>query len=321
MEYTRLGSSGLKVSRLCLGTLMFGPPWSDDRDEAIRIIRHALDLGINFIDTGNAYSEGIVESIVGAAIRDRRDQVVVCTKVHFPTGPGPNDRGNSRAHITRAVEESLTRLGTDYIDVYQLHRPDPETPIEETLGVLDDLVRAGKVRYIGTSRFTGWQLVEALWAADRRLLTPITFEESGYSIFQREIEREVLPACERFGLGVVTFSPLDRGWLVGAYARGQTASSDSRVGLGDPLTDHPDSPRGAVKLDLIEKLRPLAAEVGATLSQYALAWILDNPVITAPIVGPLRLDHLEDNIGAVGISIPPEHRAVIDELVKPGTNV
>lgn len=321
MEYCNLGNTGLKVSRLGLGSLMFGAPWNDDHDDCIRTIHQALDSGINIIDTGNVYSNGETEEIVGKAVKGRRDQVVLVTKFSLPVGPGPNDRGNGRGHILREVERSLKRLGTEYIDVYQAHRSDPDTPIEETLRTLDDLVRAGKVRYIGTSRFAAWQLIESLWVSDRRNLVRFVSEEPPYSIFQRAVEREVLPVCTRYGIGVTCFSPLNRGWLAWNHRQGGEIGATARIGLGDKFTDHPESPAGQRKFDAVQKLIPLAQEANATLSQYALAWILSNPVITAPIIGPLVREHLEDNLGALDIRIPKEHFARIDEICPPRTDL
>jgi aryl-alcohol dehydrogenase-like predicted oxidoreductase len=321
VEYCSLGNTGLKVSRLCLGTLMFGAPWNTDHDDCIRTIHHALDAGINMIDTGNVYSNGETEEIVGKAIRSRRSQVVLATKFGLPVGTGPNDRGSSRVHIVQEVERSLKRLGTEYIDVYQAHRPDSDTPIEETLRALDDLVRAGKIRYAGTSRYSSWQLVESLWVSDVRNLVRFVSEEPPYSIFQRSIERDLVPVCGRYGIGVTCFSPLNRGWLAVKAERDGEVGATDRISLGDKFAEHPDSPAGQKKLEAVKQLLPMAREVNATLSQYALAWILSNPVITAPIIGPLRREHLEDNLGALDVRIPEEHFARIDEICPPGTDL
>jgi aryl-alcohol dehydrogenase-like predicted oxidoreductase len=321
MELSTLGGTGLKVSRLCLGSLMFGAPWNVDHDDCIRTIHQALDAGINMIDTGNVYSNGETEEIIGKAVRGRRDQVVIVTKFGLPVGSGPNDRGNGRGHILREVERSLKRLGTDYIDVYQAHRSDPDTPIEETLRALDDLIRAGKVRYIGTSRFAAWQLVESLWISDRKNLARFVVEEPPFSIFQRSIERDLLPVCARYGFGVTCFSPLNRGWLAVDQRGNGEVGAALRIGLGDRFADHPDSPAGRRKLSAVQHLLSLAREVNATLSQYALAWILSNSAITAPIIGPLRREHLEDNLGALDVQIPPEHFARVDRICPPETDL
>lgn len=321
MEYRNLGQTGVKVSPLCLGAMMFGQRGNTDHADCVRIIHRALDAGINFVDTANVYSSGESEEIVGEALQGRRDQVVLATKVHMPMGDGPNERGNSRVNILREVENSLRRLRTDYIDLYQLHRPDPETPIEETLRALDDLVRSGKVRYVGTSTFAAWELVESYWVSDRHNVHRFRCEQPPYSIFVRHIENDVLPVCRKFGTGVIPWSPLNRGWLAGKYRKGQPVDPQSRAGRGDQFIDQPDSPTGQKKLDLVEELIPMAQEAGANLAQYALAWTLSNPVITAPIIGPRTMEQLEDNLGAIDVCIPPEHLKRIDEMVPPGTNV
>ena len=321
MDYRNLGGAGVKVSPLCLGTMMFGRRGNSDHADCIRIIHRALDAGINFVDTANVYSSGESEEIVGEALKGRRDEVVLATKVHGVMGPGPNDRGNSRDHILREVENSLRRLQTDYIDLYQIHRPDLDTPIEETLGALDDLVHSGKVRYIGSSTYAAWELVESYWVSDRRNLVRFRCEQPPYSIFVRGIEKDVLPFCRKYGTGVIPWSPLNRGWLAGKYRRGQEIDPQSRVGRSDPFIDRPDTPTGKKKLDLVEQLIPMAQEVGATLAQYALAWTLTNPVVTAPIIGPRTMAQLEDNLGALNVRIPPEQLHRIDELVPPGTDV
>jgi len=321
MEYRKLGRTGLKVSPLCLGAMMFGKRGNTDHAHCVRIIHRALDAGINFIDTANVYSNGESEEIVGKALRGRRDRVILATKVHGKMGEGPNDSGNSRGHILREVENSLRRLGTDYIDLYQMHRPDPETPIEETLQALTDLVRSGKVRYIGSSTFAAWELVESYWTSERSHLARFECEQPPYSIFVRGIEKDVLPVCQRYGSGVIPWSPLNRGWLAGKYRKGQTIDPESRVGRNDAFIDRPDSPTGQRKLELVEQLVPMAEEIGTNLAQYALAWTLVNPVVTAPIIGPRIMQQLEDNLGALDVDIPPEHLKRIDEMVPPGTDL
>ena len=321
MNYRKLGRTGLKVSPLCLGAMMFGRRGNADHADCVRIIHRALDAGINFVDTANVYSNGESEEIVGQALRGHRDQVVLATKVHGEMGPGPNDRGNSRVHILREVEHSLRRLQTDYIDLYQIHRPDPDTPIEETLRALDDLVRSGKVRYIGSSTFAAWELVESYWVSDRYNLARFECEQPPYSIFVRHIEQDVLPVCQKYGTGVIPWSPLNRGWLAGRYRKGQEIDPQSRAARGDAFIDRPDSPAGRRKLELVEELIPMAQEVNASLAQYALAWTLTNPAVTAPIIGPRTMEQLEDNLGALEITIPPDHLRRFDELVPPGTDV
>jgi aryl-alcohol dehydrogenase-like predicted oxidoreductase len=321
MNYRKLGRTGLKVSPLCLGAMMFGRRGNADHADCVRIIHRALDAGINFVDTANVYSNGESEEIVGEALRGHRDQVVLATKVHGEMGPGPNDRGNSRVHILREVEHSLRRLQTDYIDLYQIHRPDPDTPIEETLRALDDLVHSGKVRYIGSSTFAAWELVESYWVSDRYNLARFECEQPPYSIFVRHIEQDVLPVCQKYGTGVIPWSPLNRGWLAGRYRAGQEIDPQSRAARGDAFIDRPDSLAGRRKLELVEELIPMAQEVNASLAQYALAWTLTNPVVTAPIIGPRIMEQLENNLGALEITIPPDHLRRIDELVPPGTDV
>jgi aryl-alcohol dehydrogenase-like predicted oxidoreductase len=321
VNYRKLGRTGLKVSLLCLGAMMFGRRGNADHADCVRIIHRAQDAGINFVDTANVYSNGESEEIVGQALRGHRDQVVLATKVHGEMGPDPNDRGNSRVHILREVEHSLRRLQTDYIDLYQIHRPDPDTPIEETLRALDDLVHSGKVRYIGSSTFAAWELVESYWVSDRYNLARFECEQPPYSIFVRHIEKDVLPVCQKYGTGVIPWSPLNRGWLAGKYRRGQELDPQSRAARGDAFIDRPDSPAGQRKLELVEELIPMAQEVNASLAQYALAWTLTNPVVTAPIIGPRTMEQLEDNLGALEITIPPDHLRRIDELVPPGTDV
>jgi len=320
MDYRTLGRTGLKVSPLCLGAMMFGQRGNADHAACVRIIHRALDAGVNFIDTANVYSDGESETIVGEALRGRRDEVVLATKVHGKMGDGPNDQGNSRAHIMREVEHSLRRLGTDYIDLYQIHRPERDTPIEETLRALDDLVHSGKVRYIGSSTFAAWELVESYWISDKRNLARFECEQPPYSIFVRGIEKDVLPVCETYGSGVIPWSPLNRGWLAGKYRKGQEFDAQSRMGR-DQFIDKMDSPSGRRKLDLVEELVPMAAELGTNLARYALAWTLANPVVTAPIIGPRTMEQLEDNLDALDVRIPPEHVRRIDELVPPGTDV
>ena len=321
MEYRKLGRTGLKVSPLCLGAMMFGRRGNADHADCERIIHRALDAGINFVDTANVYSSGESEEIVGQALRGRRDQVVLATKVHGVMGSGPNDGGNGRAHILREVENSLRRLQTDYIDLYQIHRPDPDTPIEETLRALDDLVHSGKVRYIGSSTFAAWELVESYWVSDRYNLARFECEQPPYSIFVRGIEKDVLPVCQKYGTGVIPWSPLNRGWLAGKYRQGQQLDPQSRAARGDQFIDQPDSAAGRRKLALVEELIPMAEEIGANLARYALAWTLTNPTITAPIIGPRTMQQLEDNLGALEVAIPPDHLRRIDTLVPPGTDV
>jgi aryl-alcohol dehydrogenase-like predicted oxidoreductase len=321
VEYRNLGHCGIKVSPLCLGTMMFGKRGNADHADCIRIIHRALDAGINFVDTANVYSSGESEEITGEALKGRRQEVVLATKVRFAMGEGPNDQGNSRSHILREVENSLRRLQTDYIDLYQIHRPDPETPILETLEALDVLVRDGKVRYIGSSTFAAWELIESYWVSDRHNLARFSSEQPPYSIFTRAIETDVLPVCAKYGAGVIPWSPLNRGWLAGKYRKHRQPDPQSRVGRQDPFIDAPDSPAGQRKLDLVETLVRMAEEVGVSLAQYALAWTLINPTVTAPIIGPRTMEQLENNLGTLEVKIPAEHLRRIDSLAPPGTDV
>jgi aryl-alcohol dehydrogenase-like predicted oxidoreductase len=320
MQYRRLGQSGLKVSELGLGTWVFGAE-DVDRNESCRIVHRALDAGINLIDTADGYREGESERVVGEALRGRRHEVVLATKVGGDSGSGPNDRGSSRKHIMQAAEGSLRRLDTDYIDLYQIHRMDLDTPAEETLRALDDLVRSGKVRYIGSSNHSAWKISENHWTARLHGLTAFISEQPPYSIFDRRAEGDVFAVCHRYGLGVITWSPLNFGWLSGKYRRGQPIDPMSRAATGRTGMHHPHSPEGRRKLDLVEQLIPLATEVGVPLSQYALAWILHNAAVTTPLLGPRTLAQLDDNLRATDVTIPPEHLTRIDALVPPGTRI
>ena len=316
MEYRNLGTAGVKVSPLWLGTAYFNTRIAED--DATSLIHAALDQGINVIDTANAYSEprGYAETIVGKAIKDCRDQVVLATKVFHPMGDGPNDRGSSRYHIMEQVHASLRRLDTERIDLYQLHRPDPETPIEETLRTLEDLRSQGKVLYYGTSKYAGWQLTEALWTSDRLGLAPIVSEQPEYSLVDRSIEAEVLPVTRKFGLGVVPYSPLGGGWLTGKYRRGENAPAGSRfAGRGMDFAGAAYAPT----FDALEGLAGMAETKGITMSQLALAWLLAQPGITAPIIGPRNPEQLQDNLGALEVTLTEGDLAAIDDIVPPAS--
>src|SRR6202163_2302984 len=256
MKYRTLGRTGIKVSPYCLGAMMFGGMGNADHDDCIRIIHKALDFGINFIDTADRYSRGESEEIVGKALKGRRDNIVLATKVHGPMGEDPNQQGNSRRWIMQAVEDSLRRLGTDYIDLYQVHRPSPETDIEETLSVLTDLMRAGKVRAIGSSTFPVSEIVEAQWVAERRGLARFRTEQPPYSILDRGIERDMLPTCQRYGMGVMVWSPLSKGMLTGRYGKGQPLPDSIRVKY------FPRQMSDERSLDTVEQLISLAEEAG-----------------------------------------------------------
>ncbi len=314
MDYHNLGGSGVKVSPLCLGAMMFGGPTGEE--DSIRIIHRALDAGINFIDTANVYNAGESERVVGRALQDRRDQVVVATKVGGPTGDGPNDKGASRAHIFQALDDSLSRLATDYIDLYYIHVPDYDTPVEETLGVLDDCVRAGKIRYAACSNHYAWQVCEALWMSQRHGFTPYIAVQPLYNIVNRDAELELLPLCGKHELGVVTYSPLARGVLAGKYTAGEAPPADSRAGRGDRRMQEAEYRDESIVI--APSIKPLAEAHGVTLTQFSLAWVFANPFVTSTTIGPRTMEQLEDNLGALDVSITDEDEASIDALVPRG---
>ncbi len=313
MNYRNLGRTGVKVSELCLGTMMFGR--STEEAESIEIITHALENGINFVDTANAYAAGESERILGKALRlFGRERVVLATKVFFPLDRDDvNGRGLSRRHIVSACEDSLRRLGTDWIDLYQLHRPQSDIPIDETLRALDDLVRAGKVRYVGTSMFPAWKIVEALWAAKEFGLNRFVVDQSTYHILDRTLEREVLPAAQSFGLGVLTWGPLCGGLLTGKYTR-ENVDVEGRWRGGRDNFDRPITERA---FEIIAAHSEHARERGCTPSQLALAWNAAQAGVTAPIIGPRTLDQLVDNLGAVDVELTVEDFARIDAVSPP----
>ena len=313
MEYRNLGRTGVKVSKLCLGTMMFGRR-ADER-ESLEMIAHALDAGINFIDTANAYANGTSERYVGKALANgKRERVVLATKCYFPEDPDdPNARGLSRRNVIATCEAALKRLGTDWIDLYQLHRPLSEVPIDETLRALDDLVRAGKVRYIGTSHFPGWKLVEALWASKEFNLNRFVCEQPAYNLLDRTVEREVVPAARSFGLGIIAWGPLCGGLLTGKYRRDDVSAAGRWQGGKDNFGR--EIPPQA--FDVIEGVAALAQEKGCTPSQLALAWLAAQPGVTAPIIGPRTLEQLVDNLGAANVAITAEDTARLDALAPP----
>ncbi|MDE3205749.1 MAG: aldo/keto reductase [Acidobacteriota bacterium] len=319
MEYRVLGRTGVSVSTFCLGTMMFGRWGNPDVDECVAMVDSALDAGVNFIDTADVYDFGTSEEIVGRALRGRRDQVVLATKFHNPMGEDPNSRGNSRRWILRAVEESLRRLGTDWIDLYQVHRPDPATDLDETLGALSDLVRAGKVRLIGTSTFPPDLLVEAQWVSERRGRERFVTEQPPYSILARGIESGVLPVCERYGLGALVYSPLNGGWLTGKY-RSPEPPAGSRAAR-EP--DHFDFGGAAhrSKTAAVEALAGLAQQAGLSLIELSLAWVLHHPAVDAVIIGPRTPDQLRDQLRGAGRSLDAGVLDRIDEIVPPGSNL
>jgi aryl-alcohol dehydrogenase-like predicted oxidoreductase len=330
MEYRNLGKTGLKVSPLCLGAMMFGSWGNPDHEDCIRTIHRALDAGINFVDTANGYSEGESEVIVGKALKDRREGIVLATKVWAPAGPGPNQRGLSRKAIQEQVENSLRRLGTDVIDLYQIHRPDPTTPVEETLSTLNDLVRQGKVRYLGLStnhyagealwekRFAAWEIVETLWMSERHGWERFVSLQPPYSILRRVMEAEHFPMTQKFGIANIVWSPLEGGWLTGKYRRGAGNPQDterSRKWIGDI-----ENPKFQRRLDIVEQLLPMAEGKGVPLARLANAWALRHPAVTSVIIGPRTREQLEDSLEALNVQITDEEARRIDELVPPGTS-
>lgn len=303
LRHNLLGRTGVRVSELSLGTVSFGPRGNSDVDACVAIIHRALDAGINLVDTADVYSAGVSEEIVGRALKGRRGGVVLASKVHGRMGEGPNQRGSSRLHIIAAVEASLRRLGTDWIDLYQLHLPDADTPIEETLSALSDLVRQGKVRYVGTSNFAGFQLVSALWAAQRAHLVPVVSEQPSYSLLDRHIEREILPACREFGIALLPWGPLHGGELSGKYTLREPLPQGSRRARQN--TDV-ESAGWRDRMQAVDELRPLAREAELSLSQFSLAWVARREGVTSPIIGPRTMEQLEDNLGAVERALPQE---------------
>ncbi len=319
MEYTNLGRTGLKVSRLCLGTMTYGSPkwreWVLPEEESRPFIQRALELGINFFDTADVYSRGESEQVLGRALRDfaQRDQVVIATKVNSPMGDGPNDRGLSRVHILHSIDASLKRLGTDYVDLYQIHRWDAETPIEETLEALHDVVKAGKARYIGASSMYAWQFAKALYLADRRGWTRFVTMQNHYNLVYREEEREMLPLCRAEGIGVIPWSPLARGFLAGTRHPG--GGGDTIRSRSDPFADQmyykePD-------FQVVARVQNTARQRGVSPTQVALAWLLQQPGVTAPIVGASKMAHLEEAVQAVNLTLSADERRLVEEPYQP----
>jgi aryl-alcohol dehydrogenase-like predicted oxidoreductase len=325
MDYVPLGRSGLKISRAGLGAMNFGAPAGTpgcDETEAGRIVGAYLDAGGNIIDTADGYSGGQSEEIVGRAVRGRRDTVVLATTAFLPQGPGPNDRGLSRVHLTRALEASLRRLGTDYIDLYQCHQWDPATPIEETMAALDAFVRSGKVRYLGCSNFTAAQIVEAQWAAQRAGGTPFISLQPQYSLLARAIETEILPVCRRHGLGTLTWSPLGGGILAGRYRPGQPPGDDTRIGRlrASPVAAARSWAEGMLterNLRIAAETAAVAADLGTSAASVALAWAASQPGVTAVITGPRTTGQLRDSLEGIGLILPPEALARLSDISRP----
>jgi aryl-alcohol dehydrogenase-like predicted oxidoreductase len=314
MHYRTLGRTGIKVSPYCLGAMMFGMG-NPDHDDCIRITHKALDAGINFIDTADRYSQGESEEIVGKALKGRRNNVVLATKVHGPMGDDPNQQGNSRRWITQAVEASLRRLQTDHIDLYQIHRPAPDTDIEETLSALTDLMRAGQIRAIGSSTFPASEIVEAQWVAERRGLARFRTEQPPYSILDRGIEREVLPVCAKYGMGAMVWSPLAKGMLTGRYRKGRDLPDSLRVKY------FPKGMSDERRLDLVEKLIPLAEAAGMSLTHMAMAFVVAHPQVTAAIIGPRTMAQLDDVLAGAEVALDDSVLDRIDQIVPPGIDI
>jgi aryl-alcohol dehydrogenase-like predicted oxidoreductase len=322
MPYRDLGSTGVKVSSLCLGAMMFGAWGNTDHEDSVRIIHRALDEGINFIDTADVYSRGESEEIVGKALAGgRRDSVVLATKVHGTMGDDPNEFGNSRRWIMREVENSLRRLGTDWIDLYQIHRPEPDTDIDETLGALSDLIAAGKVRYVGSSTFQAHMIVEAQWTAQRRGRERFVCEQPPYSLLTRGVEADVLPVCREYGMGVIPWSPLAGGWLSGRYRKDGESPGTSRRAQMLPQRYDMSLPANQRKLEAADALAKLADEAGISLIEMALAFVINHPAVTAAIIGPRTMEQLESQLPAAERRLSSDVLDRIDEIVAPGVNV
>ena len=319
MEYVRLGTTGLKVSRICLGCMSYGQPtdrwlWALTEEQSRPFIQRALELGINFFDTANVYSSGMSEEVVGRALKNfaARDEVVIATKVHGVMGPGPNDHGLSRKHILSSIDASLRRLETDYVDLYQIHRWDYETPIEETLEALHDVVRMGKARYIGASSMYAWQFTKALYTADLHGWTRFVSMQPHYNLVYREEEREMLPLCQDQKIGVIPWSPLARGLLTGNRVKDGGETERARTdAFGKRLYTRDED------FVIANRVSEVAQARGIPAAQVALAWMLSKPVITAPIIGATKMQHLEDAVAATAVSLTAEEIQRLEELYQP----
>ncbi len=327
MEHRNLGHTGMYVSPLCLGAMMFGAWGEPDHDVSIKIIHRALDEGVNFVDTADVYSQGESEVIVGGALRERRDDVILATKFHGPmdvpmgaSGGDPNKRGNSRRWILQEVENSLRRLQTDWIDLYQVHRPDTGTDDDETIAALTDLQRQGKIRAFGSSTFPAHRIVEDQWISEKRGLGRFVTEQPPYSILDRGIERDVLPVAEQFRLGVLAWSPLAGGWLTGRFRKGQEAPQTRRAQIMPDRFDL-SKPANQAKLDAVEELAVLADEAGLSLVHLALAFVMQHPAVTAPIIGPRTMEQLDSQLGATDVHLGADVLDRIDQIVAPGRTV
>jgi len=315
MEYVRFGSTGLKVSRICLGCMSYGKPnerwkWALDEENSRPFIKRALELGINFFDTADVYSQGMSETVLGSALRDfaQRDEVVIATKVRSEMGPGPNDKGLSRKHILSSIDASLRRLGTDYVDLYQIHRWDYESPIEETLEALNDVVRAGKARYIGASSMYAWQFAKALFTSDLHGWTRFVSMQPHYNLIYREEEREMLPLCADQHIAVIPWSPLGRGLLTRkpSKERNETLRAQTDA-FGMMLYTREDD------MAIAQRVSEVAEKRGIPMAQVALAWMLSKPFITAPIIGATKMEHLEDAVAALGVKLTAEETQQLEQ--------
>ena len=320
MKYRTLGRTGVKVSTLCLGAMMFGAFGNRDTDECVSIIDAALDAGINFIDTADVYSRGESEEIVGRALKGKRDDVVLATKANGQMADDTNSRGNSRRWLLKECDNSLRRLGTDYIDLYQMHRPDPSCDIEETLGALSDLVHAGKIRYAGCSTFPAHQIVEAQWASQRRGLERFVCEQPPYSLLVRTIEADVLPTCQNYGMGVIPWSPLAGGWLSGRYRKGHDIEPSHRASRIPQRYDL-NLPENQAKLDAADALAGVAEEAGLGLIQLAIGFVLAHPAVTSAIIGPRTMEQLKGQLDAGDVVLTDDVLDRIDAIVPPGTTL
>jgi aryl-alcohol dehydrogenase-like predicted oxidoreductase len=320
MKTRVLGTTGVRVSPLCLGAMMFGAWGNRDHDDSIRIIDRAIDAGINFIDTADVYSAGESEEIVGKALAGKRENIVLATKAHASMGDDPNMKGNSRRWLVREVENSLRRLNTDYIDLYQIHRPDPSADIDETLGALSDLIRAGKILYAGSSTFPASEIVEAQWTAERRGRERFVCEQPPYSILVRGVEAEILPTCQKYGMGVIPWSPLAGGWLSGKYRKNADIEVSHRASRLPQRYDL-SVPGNQAKLDAADALANVADKAGLTLVNLAIAFVLNHPAVTAPIIGPRTMEQLETQLEAADVVLSADVLDEIDKIVPPGTNL
>jgi aryl-alcohol dehydrogenase-like predicted oxidoreductase len=319
MPLRTLGETGMKVSALCLGAMMFGAWGNTDHEDSIKIIHKALDSGINFVDTADVYSQGESEEIVGKALKGKRKDIILATKVHGQMGEDPNHQGNSRRWIMQEVDNSLKRLQTDWIDLYQIHRPDPTTDIDETLSALTDLVRMGKIRAFGSSTFPASQIIEAQWTAEKRGRERFRCEQPPYSILVRGIEADILPAIERYGMGAIIWSPLAGGWLSGKWRQGEKSPDTNRAKRRPEVYDL-SRPGNKQKLEAAEKLYKLAEQYDMSLVTLAVAFTIRHPAVTSAIIGPRTMDQLTSQLKAASIELPTELLDKIDKIVPPGTN-